>query len=245
MKKILIGNWKMHKKRAEALSYCASLNYVGEKDVRIAAPYTHLLELSQAAERLGVKVGAQNMHAFSEGAFTGEISAGMLKDVGAQFVLLGHSERRHLFHETNEEVAKKVERAVVEGLKFVLCVGETLEERDLGKEEGVIQEQIETAFSSLGEEHMKGNLIAYEPVWAIGSGRVPNLLEIRRVHQSIRERLGVLFSGEFARTCPILYGGSVTLGNFEELINETEIGGLLVGGASLDPNQFNEMIDLL
>lgn len=236
MKKILIANWKMCNKSAgEALNFLKALPSSHKKDVRIAAPFTLIREM--AGNSLKIRIGGQNMHSYAEGAFTGEISSMLLKEAGADFVILGHSERRHLLGETNEFIQGKVERAVVEGLSFVLCVGETLEERELGETFDVIQSQLDSAFEDLEGEQLKtlGVLIAYEPVWAIGSGKSAEISQICKVHDFIKEKYPL----------PVLYGGSVTLENFEKLIQTNSIDGVLVGGASLGAATFGQMIQLL
>lgn len=236
MKKILIGNWKMCDKSAlDALHFLKDLPSAQKKDVRIAAPFTLIREM--AGNSLKIRIGGQNMHSFGEGAFTGEISAKMLREAGADFVLLGHSERRHLLGETNEFIQGKVERALVEGLSFVLCVGETLEERESEETFDVIQSQLESAFDGISDDQLESchALIAYEPVWAIGTGKSAEMDQIVRVHEFIKSKYDL----------PVLYGGSVNLENFEKLLGSRSIDGVLVGGASLGAATFSQMIQLL
>ncbi len=235
-KKTVIANWKMmNKSPAEALHFLESLPSARGKDVRIAPPYTLLLQMTGNSQK--IRIGGQNMHPFSEGAFTGEISAMMLKQAGADFVILGHSERRHLLGETYEFIQAKVERAVTEGLSFVLCVGETEEERASFETMEVIESQLESAFQDVDLAQLihAGALIAYEPVWAIGSGKMPAVSEIVKIHEYIKEKYDL----------PVLYGGSVTLENFKTLIENPFIDGVLVGGASLGAATFGQMIQQL
>jgi triosephosphate isomerase len=236
MKKILIANWKMCDKSAlDALHFLKDLPNSQKKDIRIAAPFTLIREM--AGNSLKIRIGGQNMHSFSEGAFTGEISARMLREAGADFVILGHSERRHLLGETNEFIQGKVERALVEGFSFVLCVGETLEEKDSEETFDVIEDQLDKAFDGISEEQLEkcGALIAYEPVWAIGTGKSAEISEIMKVHEFIKKKYDL----------PVLYGGSVNLENFQKLLAARSIDGVLVGGASLGAATFGQMIQLL
>ncbi len=234
MKKILIANWKMSNLSAlDALNFLRNLPSPHNKDVRIAPPFTLIREM--AGNSLRIRIGGQNMHPYAGGAFTGEISAMLLKEAGADFVILGHSERRHLLGETNEFIQGKVERAVVEGLSFVLCVGETLEQRDAMETFDVIAEQLDSALEEMADDLPDGVCIAYEPVWAIGTGKTPEISQICKVHDFIKEKYDL----------PVLYGGSVTLENFEKLIQTRSIDGVLVGGASLGAATFGQMIQLL
>ncbi len=243
MKKILVGNWKMNLVSLEAESFFASMPINREITIGIAAPATLLRGLRDHADRLGILLGAQNMHENKAGPYTGEISAAHLLDAGADFVILGHSERRVLFHETNDQVEKKVESAVVEGLSFVLCVGETREQDEEGVGDEVVTHQIRSALSSLTEPNLKGAMVAYEPVWAIGAGQPATADQIEEKHQLIRDELIKLF-GEEGKNVPILYGGSVNADNLEEILQIPNVDGALVGGASLDPQTFNEMIEI-
>ena len=243
MKKTLIANWKMHMTIGDAESYLASLSVVTNIDIRIAPPYTFLASIRDHAERVGVTLGGQNMCEFKEGAYTGEVSATQLKDAGAKFVILGHSERRHKFGETNKMIENKIETAVVEGLKFVLCVGETKEEKDLGKGHEVVINQLQSALSALSGQNLIESTIAYEPVWAIGSGTPATKNEIEKMHTIIREELKTMFK-EDGKNVPILYGGSVSPENLPDFLSQDNVDGALVGGASLDPENFNQMIDI-
>jgi triosephosphate isomerase len=236
MKKILIANWKMCTKGAmDSYNFLKELPNCSEKDVRIAPPFTLIREMSGNSNQ--IRIGAQNMHPFSEGAFTGEISATLLREAGADFVIIGHSERRHLLGETNDFISAKVERAVVEGLSFILCVGETLEERESGEMFEVVNGQLESAFDGISKDQLdqSGSLIAYEPVWAIGTGKTAEPKLISEMHEFIKEKYNL----------PVLYGGSVNLANFTSLIQMNSVDGVLVGGASLGHTTFGQMIQLL
>lgn len=236
MKKILIANWKMCNKSAlEALHFLHGIPMSNGKDVRIAPPFTLIREM--AGNSAKIRIGGQNMHSYGEGAFTGEISAKLLREAGADFVILGHSERRHLLCESNEFIEGKVERAVVEGLSFVLCVGETLEEREGEETFDVIGEQLESALQDVSEDQLNelGVIIAYEPVWAIGTGKTADETQIAEVHEFIKDKYDL----------PVLYGGSVNLDNFSKLMRMPSVDGVLVGGASLGAATFGQMIQLL
>ncbi|MCH9811919.1 triose-phosphate isomerase [bacterium] len=240
MKKIIIANWKMHKLRKEAVDFVENLSAQKEVDIAIIPSFLALRDLKNAAPK-EIAIGSQNMSEHSHGAFTGEISASMLKDVGADFVMLGHSERRKIFLESNDVITKKVERAVVENMPFVLCVGETLDERELGETKEVISVMLD-ALSALIGSHWDLVTIAYEPVWAIGSGKVATPDIISEVHNYIREKL-LEFTPEKGEGIRILYGGSVKSDNIAEILSIDNVDGALVGGASLDPLSFNQLIN--
>jgi triosephosphate isomerase len=236
MGKILVANWKMGFKSAlEALHFLRDIPSCHKKDVRIAPSFTLIREMTGNAQR--IQIGAQNMHSYGEGAFTGEVSAMMLKEAGADFVILGHSERRHLLGETNKFIQGKVDRAIASGFSFILCVGETEEERDLEETFDVISSQLDSAFEDVTNEQLRecGAIIAYEPVWAIGTGKTAELAEIAKVHKFIKEKYSL----------PVLYGGSVNLENFRMLIQSDFIDGVLVGAASQGAATFGQMIELL
>lgn len=226
-KKLVIGNWKMYKTAHEAAECVHAL---AQFPVWLAVPFTALSAAAIAAKKTKIQIGAQNLHEAREGAFTGEISAGMLKEVGASFVLIGHSERRTLFGETDERVHKKVFRALEEGLTPVLCVGETLQERQAGKEASVLQAQLETALKGVDLDRI---VVAYEPVWAIGTGQSATAEMAQEAHAVCRALLG--------KNTPLLYGGSVNIENVEAFVAQPDIDGVLVGGASLDPKIFAQI----
>lgn len=243
-----IGNWKMYKTSQEALHYLeelAPLLQNGQKGVKaevcLAVPYTSIRSAAEYGKEIGVKIGAQNMNDAREGAFTGEIAGLMLKEAGAEFVLLGHSERRHLFGEGLPFIHKKVVRALQEGLQPILCVGETLEEREAGREEEVLREQIESALEGISAAEGASLLLAYEPVWAIGTGKPSTPKMAGEAHAFCRKVLEEVWGKKAASQVSILYGGSVKPETVALLLAEKEIDGVLVGGASLDPKTFAEI----
>lgn len=242
-KKCIVANWKLNKNRIETRAFFSSfLPLIGEEfqcDVFIAPSFTSLETALQATSNTPIQIGAQNVAEMSDGAYTGEISASMLKECGASFTLIGHSERRTLFGESDERIRCKVERATEAALPYILCVGETLEEKEAGKTHAVIEAQIR-----LGLERAKDAslvTIAYEPVWAIGTGKTATPDEAQAAHATVRELLIERFN-EAGRSIRILYGGSVKPGNTNELLSEPDIDGCLVGGCSLDPKEFHAII---
>ncbi|MEH6663823.1 MAG: triose-phosphate isomerase [Brevundimonas sp.] len=239
MRRLIAGNWKMngvgaalHEARALAEALIA-----GPAAVRVALcpPATLIERLARAVEGSDVEVGGQDCHAEASGAFTGDVSAGMLEDAGAGLVILGHSERRALHGETDADVAAKVEAALAAGLEPIICVGETLEQREAGQAVAVVQAQV--AGSLPKSLNGKDFAVAYEPVWAIGTGLTPTLEQIEAVHRAVRAAM-VERLGETARAAPILYGGSVKPSNAAGILNTPEVGGALVGGASLKADDF-------
>ncbi|MEO2069520.1 MAG: triose-phosphate isomerase [Desulfurobacteriaceae bacterium] len=245
MRRLLIaGNWKMHKTVPEALDFVRELKKVVEdvndRDILICPPFTALYPVSNEIIGTNIKLGAQNMYFEEKGAFTGEISPLMLKDVGCSYVILGHSERRHIFGETDELINKKVLSAIDHGIIPILCVGEKLEEREAGETEKVIEKQVKEGLKSVSKD--SDFVIAYEPVWAIGTGKTatPSLAE--EVHQFIREVLASMFGKEKANSVRILYGGSVKPENAEGLLKMENIDGALVGGASLKAESFAKIV---
>ena len=245
MKKTIAGNWKMHmtipeaQRLAEQILATASLST--RVDVVLCPPFTALAAVAAAVRGAGIRVSAQNMHHESSGAFTGECSAAMLLDAGCSDVIIGHSERRHVFNETDEMIARKVPAAIASGLMPTLCVGETERERDLGLTFNVVERQVRIGLSAVksGEKF----IIAYEPVWAIGTGRTATPGQALEVHRMIRELLQKLYPGQ-AASVPVLYGGSVKPDNLEELLAQPDIDGALVGGASLKAESFNRLIEI-
>ncbi|HNX31502.1 MAG TPA: triose-phosphate isomerase [Holophaga sp.] len=235
--RIVIANWKMNLLSKDIEAFCAACvaGYQARPGVEagIAAPFVYLKDVKAKLLDCGVKVFAQNAHFEAKGAFTGEISMAQLKDLGCDGVLLGHSERRHIFGETNAALAKKLKAARAQGLLPVLCIGETLEERDGGKMFDVLREQL----AILQEAGAGPLVVAYEPVWAIGTGRVATVEQIREVHAFVHEELKRLL-GEAGAEVPIQYGGSVTPDNFPEIIQVPHVAGGLVGGAALVPEKF-------
>ena len=242
MRKTIIANWKMNKLQRETSDFIQNLPVQNDIDIAIVPPFLSIREAKNMAAYKNIRIGSQNMSEYNHGPFTGEISASMLKDAGCDFVLLGHSERRKIFFENNDCIARKVERAIVEKMPFILCVGETLSERNLGETEEVIDRMLDEALSDLFGNQWKLVTIAYEPVWAIGTGNVADADSIRRVHSFIRGKLEN-FDAEFASIIPILYGGSVGIDNISEILSIQNVDGVLVGNASLDVLSFNQLIN--
>ncbi|WP_068469183.1 triose-phosphate isomerase [Candidatus Protochlamydia phocaeensis] len=243
---ILTGNWKMNKTIEEARSFIEQLIPVvidNQADVWLAVPFTMIYPLSQDADASPLVIGAQNMNDASEGAFTGEIAGKMLKEAGAKFVLLGHSERRRLYNEDNACINRKVKRAVEVGLRPVLCIGETLQEYEEGRTHEILQSQIAECLKDLSSEQIQSLILAYEPVWAIGTGRNATPEIAQEVHHFCRQYLATLFSDEFAQQIVIQYGGSVNPANANDLISQPDIDGLLVGGASLSLESFSQIVN--
>ena len=244
-KPIIAGNWKMHKTIAEALEF---VNEVKDRvnndkvEAVICAPFTLLKDLKQATKGTNIKIGAQNMHFEEKGAFTGEISPLMLKELDMDYVVIGHSERRQYFNETDETVNKKVLKALEVGIDPILCVGETLEEREAGNTKDVCKVQVEKALENVSKEDLAMVVIAYEPVWAIGTGKTATSEDANDVIAYIREVVANLY-GELANEVRIQYGGSVKPSNVAEIMNQSDIDGALVGGASLEANDYVELVN--
>lgn len=240
----IIGNWKMHKTVREAADYIETLGPLVQAtpaNVFLAVPFTALGPAVNYAKNTTLVIGAQNMHEARDGAFTGEISAVMLKDTGAAFVLIGHSERRHVFYETDAQIHLKVHRALADDLQPVLCVGETLEQR--GDAEKVLHTQITVALDGLPKEAAKKVILAYEPVWAIGTGQTATPELIEKAHAFCFATLERMFGRKCASEISILYGGSVNAENVGPIVQQPHVNGVLVGGASLDPKTFAEIIN--
>lgn len=242
---LIAGNWKMYKTSAEAAAYIEALRGLmtrTDRAVYLAVPFTALEAAAKSAQGSGIAIGAQNMHDQLEGAFTGEISAGMLKSSGASFVILGHSERRSHFLETDVFIHRKLKRSLSEGLQPILCIGELLEQREKGDHEVVLKAQLDEALQDLTAEQMKCVVIAYEPVWAIGTGKTATTEIAQSTHHCIRLWLEERFGKEVSLSVRLLYGGSVKPDNIGALMQEPDIDGVLVGGASLDPKNFAQII---
>jgi triosephosphate isomerase len=245
-KKFVCGNWKMHRTAAEARTLAREVRAAAEPladrvDVAIAPPFTALF--AAAAELAGSRIGlgAQNLHWESQGAFTGEVSAPMLVDAGCRYVLCGHSERRQLFGDTDEAVQKKTRAALAVGLHPIVCVGETLPERESGRTLDVVGRQVRAALSGLTADQVGTLTVAYEPVWAIGTGKTASSAQAQEVHAAIRGILKELAPGK-AEAVRILYGGSVKPDNAAELMSQPDVDGALVGGASLKAIDFTGII---
>jgi len=243
--KIIVGNWKMHGTLADAHSYVKTLlpylQSIEGKRVLLAVPFTALSRMAEWCSGSSVELGVQNIFDQEKGPFTGEISAFMAQDAGARFTLIGHSERRKIFHETDEWIHRKVVRAL-SCLQPIVCVGETLEERDTGKANEVIRKQIIGALHGLSMQEACRIILAYEPVWAIGTGMNATAEIANAMHKHCRSVIWELFSEEVSNKVHILYGGSVKPDNMESFVHQESIDGVLVGGASLDPSQFIQMI---
>ena len=246
-RKILAANWKMNLTNVEAASYLqAFLTEVGEVDdveIVIIPPFTSIPTVAQISERAPfIRLGAQNLHWERSGAYTGEISATMLRALFVKYVVIGHSERRSMFSETDEMVHRKVGAALEAGLRPILCVGETLAEREAGSVQKVLRRQIEAGLKGVTGDHLSEIVLAYEPVWAIGTGRTATPAQAEEAHAFIRSVLAEVFDQNVADRIRIQYGGSVKPENTEELMRRPDIDGALVGGASLDPRSFAEII---
>jgi triosephosphate isomerase len=241
-KKFIAGNWKMYSTSATAQELAKAVAQgVGQEDrvlVAVCPPFPYLREVSSIIRGSSVRLGGQNLYPEKEGAFTGEVSPTMLVDVGCEFVILGHSERRHKLGETDAFINKKVLAALAAGLKAILCVGETLEEREANRTEAVLQTQLRGGLAGVPREAVASLVIAYEPVWAIGTGRNATPEQAQQAHAFIRQQIAQQLGEEAARTLPIQYGGSVKPENAASLIHQPDVDGALVGGASLQAQQF-------
>ena len=246
-KTVIAGNWKMNNdlKESEKLIVDLKNHLQNEKpncDVIICPPFTSLSEASKLVSGSLIKLGAQNMHFEENGAFTGEISASMLKSVGCEYVILGHSERRHIFGESDELINKKIKKALAARLKPVFCIGELLEERENGTTNDVVKRQVLKGLAGISADDMKNIIVAYEPVWAIGTGKTASPAQAQEVHEFIRDLIEIDYSLEVANDLVIQYGGSVKPDNAKELLSQKDIDGALVGGACLKADLFMGII---
>lgn len=243
---IVAGNWKMHKTTKETedtiLSLKNLISDVFDREIVICPPFTALYSAISSAKGSNIKIGAQNMYFEEKGAFTGEVSPIMIKDLGCEYVIIGHSERRQYFYETDNIVNRKVVSAIKHLLTPIVCIGETLQERETNKTFQVVETQIHGAFKSLSSEQMVKCVIAYEPVWAIGTGKTATKEQAQEVHSYIRHLLSKMFSKDVADQIRILYGGSVKPENMADLMSQPDIDGALVGGASLEAESFSKII---
>ncbi|MEM8943759.1 MAG: triose-phosphate isomerase [Planctomycetota bacterium] len=239
---LIAGNWKMNTDSESAAELASAIaQRVGEADgseLLVCPPSIFLTKVRDAIGEAAVGLGAQNMYHEPAGAFTGEISAAMLNSIGASYVILGHSERRHVFGETDEDINKKTVAALAAGLKPIVCVGELLEEREAGRTAAVIRDQFQGSLAGISAHDMKNVVIAYEPVWAIGTGKVATPEQAEEVHADLRKQLTDRYNAELAEVVRILYGGSVKPGNAAELLGQPNIDGALIGGASLKADDF-------
>ncbi|MBN2797428.1 MAG: triose-phosphate isomerase [Clostridia bacterium] len=245
-KPIIAGNWKMHKSIKEAVEFIEAIKAdVKDTDVEVVlcAPATMLKDMKAACAGTNIKVGAQNMHYEESGAFTGEIAPAMLKEIDVDYVIIGHSERRQYFNETDETVNKKVLKAIETGIRPIMCCGETLEEREAGNMESVVKGQIVKGFANIPAEDVAKVVIAYEPIWAIGTGVTASSEQANDAIAFIRTLIEELYDASVSEEVQIQYGGSVKPENVEEIMNQSDIDGALVGGASLKPGSFVELVN--
>lgn len=245
---VIAGNWKMYKTIEEATHFVETLApLIGKSQaaVFLAVPFTAIHPTVQYVKKLGIsiKIGAQNMNDASEGAFTGEVAGKMLLEAGAEFVILGHSERRHIFHESNSFINRKIKRALSDKLQPILCVGETEKEHDSGEMEHVLKSQLLECLEGIKEEDVGKIIFAYEPVWAIGSGKTARPEDAQKAHQFCRSVIAQTWSQDLANSLIIQYGGSVKPENASELLEQQDVDGLLVGGASLSAESFAQIIN--
>ena len=244
-RKIFAGNWKMYKTHDEAAALVKALmegiGGISGKEIAVFPPSPYIRDISLICKGK-IDTGVQNIYFENEGAFTGEVAPKMAKDCGCRYALIGHSERRHVFKETDEDVNKKVIAALANGLDPMVCVGELLEEREKGETNAVIKKQIDHAFKNISKEQMKSVVIAYEPVWAIGTGKVATPEMAEEVHKYTRELISNLYGKDTAESVPVLYGGSVKPDNISGLMLKENIDGVLVGGASLKADSFLDII---
>ena len=241
-RKIIAGNWKMNNDLAATQNLISNLlkSLTGNEkcDIIVCPPFTSLSEASTQLKNSAVKLGAQNMYFENDGAFTGEISAQMLKSTGCEFVILGHSERRAIFNESDSLINKKIKKAISTGLKAIFCVGETLEQREKGITKDIIKTQITEGLKDISAGEVKSLIVAYEPVWAIGTGRNATPEQAQEVHEFIRSLIKEKYSEGIANSLIIQYGGSVKPENAKDLLSRKDIDGALVGGASLKADSF-------
>ena len=245
-KKVIAGNWKMNMLPNEAMEYIQTFEGLvkdTQNEVILCVPYTDLFYCLNLAQNTNIKIGAQNMHWEEKGAYTGEVSGKMLKSIGVEYVIIGHSERRQYFAETDETVNKKIKSAFENELKPIVCVGETLEQREAGKTAEIITNQTKLALEGLTETQVKKTIIAYEPIWAIGTGRTATSEDANNSIKEIRNEIAKNYGKEVAEEVIIQYGGSVKSSNAKELFLMSDIDGGLVGGASLKPDEFSKIVN--
>lgn len=245
-KKVIAGNWKMNMLPNEAIQFIEELTPLvkdTENEVILCVPYTDLFYALLTAQNTNIKIGAQNMHYEEKGAYTGEISAQMLKSINVEYVIIGHSERRQYFNETDETVNKKIKAAFANGLKPIVCVGETLEQRENGETVKIITNQTKLALEGLTDEQVKNTIIAYEPIWAIGTGKTATSEDANNSIKAIRDEICQIYGQNVANGVIIQYGGSVKSSNAKKLFEMSDIDGGLVGGASLKSEEFSKIVN--
>ena len=245
-KPIIAGNWKMYKTSAEAVALVQALKTevagVTKSEIVICPPFTTLAAVTSLVAGSNIQLGAQNVHWEKEGAFTGEIAPAMLKELGVRYAIVGHSERRQFFGETDTGVNKRAKAALANGLRPIVCVGELLAEREAGKTETVVAGQVRGSLAGFDKNQIIETVIAYEPVWAIGTGKTASPAQAQEVHALIRRLLGELFGADLAAKIRLQYGGSVKPDNAKELLGQPDIDGALVGGASLKAGDFAAIV---
>jgi len=245
-KKVIAGNWKMNMLPNEAISFIQNLAPMvkdSKHEVVLCVPYTDLFYSLLTAQGTNIKIGAQNMHWEENGAYTGEVSGKMLKSIGVEYVIIGHSERRQYFAETDETVNKKIKAAFINGLKPIVCVGESLEEKENGQTEEIITTQTQKALDGLSNEQIINTIIAYEPIWAIGTGKTATSADANDSIKAIRSKIKDLYGIEVSEKVIIQYGGSVKSSNAKELFETSDIDGALIGGASLKVDELEKIIN--
>ena len=244
-RKVIAGNWKMNMLPNEAINFIQELAPLvkdTKNEVILCVPYTDLFYALLHVQGTNIKIGAQNMHWEEKGAYTGEVSAPMLKSIGVEYVIIGHSERRQYFAETDETVNKKIKSALAHGLKTIVCVGETLEQRENGKTEQIVTSQVEKAFEGIPASELEKIIVAYEPIWAIGTGKTATKEDANSTIMQIRKKIAEMYGQNEANGVIIQYGGSVKSANAKELFEMSDIDGGLVGGASLKADEFAKIV---
>ena len=245
-RKVIAGNWKMNMLPNEAIKFIDEFTPLvkdTKNEVILCVPYTDLFYALLNVQETNIKIGAQNMHFAESGAYTGEISAQMLKSINVEYVIIGHSERRQYFNETDETVNKKIKAAFENGLKPIVCVGETLEQREAGTTIDIITNQTKLALEGLTDEQVANTIIAYEPIWAIGTGKTATSEDAQNSIKAIRNKIQEIYGQNVAQRVIIQYGGSVKSSNAKELFEMPDIDGGLVGGASLKPDEFAKIVN--
>jgi triosephosphate isomerase len=244
--KLIAGNWKMNNNVSESLKLINNLNDLIKDDIKyevlVCPSFTALYSVKQNLKNSILKLGAQNMHFDNNGAYTGEISPLMLKEIGVDFVIIGHSERRQYFNETDISINMKLKAALVNGIKPILCVGETLGQRENNKQQETVKNQLVNAFNGIDKNDVMNIAVAYEPIWAIGTGRTATSIQANEMASFIRDTIKDLYTADISQNILILYGGSVKAGNAKELMGQSDIDGALVGGASLKAEEFANII---
>ena len=245
-RKVIAGNWKMNMLPNEAIDYIQAFEPLvkdAKAEVILCVPYTDLFYCLMNVQGTNIKIGAQNMHFAETGAYTGEVSGKMLKSIGVEYVIIGHSERRQYYNETDESVNKKIKAAFENELKPIVCVGESLEEREAGKTEEIITNQTRLALEGLSNDQVKGTIVAYEPIWAIGTGKTATSEDANNSIKAVRAEIARIYGADVAEEVIIQYGGSVKSSNAKELFTTSDIDGGLVGGASLKAEEFSKIVN--